>query len=225
MRPLVQQREVGEQPLRIVGDLQKPLLEVALLDLDIRVPPAPSVDHLLVGKHRLVDRTPVDGRHRPVREAALEHEQEEPLRPLVVVGHAAGDLAVPVVEDPHHLEVALAPGDVVECPSLGMQAGVLHRRVFRRQTERVPAKWVQHLEALHPFHPRERVAHHVVARVAHVQVTRGIRIHDQVVVLRLRRVVRRLHDPALGPDLLPLRLDVLRDVNATAGTAGHRVQI
>ena len=219
MRPLVQQRQVIEQPLRVIGDLQKPLLEVALLDLDVRVSPAPSVDDLLVGEHGLVDRTPVDGRHRPVSEAALEHQQEQPLRPLVVIGHAAGDLAVPVVEDPHHLEVALAPGDVVEGPFLRVQSGVLHRRVFRGQPECVPAEWMQHLEALHPFHPCERVSHHVVAGVSHVQVTRGVRIHDQVVVLRFRRVVRGLHDAALGPHLLPLRLDVLRDVDATARTA------
>ena len=41
------------------GDLEEPLVELALLDQRARAPAA-AVDHLLVGEHGLVDRVPVD---------------------------------------------------------------------------------------------------------------------------------------------------------------------
>ena len=44
---------------RIVGDLEEPLRQLALLDHGAGAPAA-AVDHLLVGQHRLVDRVPVD---------------------------------------------------------------------------------------------------------------------------------------------------------------------
>src|SRR5207302_11160765 len=91
--------------------------------------------------------------------------------------------------------------------------------------ERVPAERMQHLETLHPLHARQDVAHHVVARMPDGQVARRIRVHDQVVVLRLGRAVGSLHHPAFGPDLLPPGLDLLRYVGATAGAAGHGPQI
>ena len=226
LRPLVELRQVVQQTVRVVGDLQKPLLEVALFDLDVGVAPAPPVDHLLVGEHRLVDRAPVDRSHRAIRQAALQHQQEQPLRPPVVIGLAGGDLAVPVVEDAHQLQLALALGDVVARPLRGMQsAPALHRRVLGRQAERVPAEGMQDLESLHPLHPRQHVAHDVVARMPDRQVTRWVRVHDEVVELRLRRAVGRRQDAAVGPGLLPLRLDLLGYVDATAGTADHELQI
>ena len=58
VRPAVERVERLEQLLRIVADLEHPLVEVALLDLGARAPAA-AVDHLLVGEHGLVDRIPV----------------------------------------------------------------------------------------------------------------------------------------------------------------------
>ena len=225
LRPLVEQRQIIEQPVGVIRDLQEPLLEVALLDLDVGMPPAPPVDDLLVGQHGLVDRAPVDRRHRAVGKPSFQHQQEQPLRPPVVVGLAGGDLAVPVVEDPRHLQLALALRDVFDRPCPRVQSAALHRRVLGRQSKRVPAKRMQHLEALHALHAREHVAHHVVAQMTDRQVARRIGVHHEVVELRLRRAVGRLHDPALDPDLLPLGLDLLRYVRATAGTARHGPQI
>src|SRR6185437_8504771 len=70
LRP-VEAVEVAEQPLRIIGYPEKPLLEQPLLD-ERAAPFAAPVDHLLVGKHRLVVRAPVDGRLLLEREPALE---------------------------------------------------------------------------------------------------------------------------------------------------------
>ncbi len=48
-----------QQFLRVGGDPEEPLGQVALLNKRARSPAAP-VDHLLVGQHRLLDRVPVD---------------------------------------------------------------------------------------------------------------------------------------------------------------------
>ena len=49
-------------------------------------------------------------------------------------------------------------------------AAALHRSVFRRQPERIPAKRMQDLKTLHALHARKHIAHHVVARVSDRQV-------------------------------------------------------
>ena len=163
VRPLVEQGDVVEQPVCIVGDLQEPLLQVALLDLHVGMPPAAPVDHLLVGEHGLVDRAPVDRRHRAIRQAAFQHQQEQPLRPPVVVRLAAGDLAVPVVEDSRHRQLALTFRDVFEGPGPRMQIAALHRRVLGWQAKCIPPKRMQNLEPLHALHAREHITHHIVA--------------------------------------------------------------
>ena len=208
-RPLVQQRQVVEQTIRILSDTEKPLLEVALLDLDVRMAPAPSVDDLLVREHCLIYRAPVDGGHRTVGQPALVEQQEEPLGPPVVIRQAAGDLPVPVIKDSQHLQLASGLLDIAEGPRLRVHAAPFHGGVLRGQPERVPAKRMEHLEALHPLHACQHVTHHVIAGVADREVARWVRVHDEVVVLRVGRVVRSLHDPVFGPHLLPLGLDVL----------------
>ena len=167
---MLQLRQVVEQALGVIGDPEEPLLEVALLHLDVLMAPAAAVDDLLVGEHRLVDRAPVDRGHRAVGKTALVEQQEQPLGPPVVVRRARCDLAVPVVEDAQHLQLARALGDVLPGPGFGMQPRPLHGRVLRRQAKGVPSKRVQHLEPLHSLHAREDVAHHIVARVADGQV-------------------------------------------------------
>ena len=57
--------------------------------------PRPSID-LLVGEHGLVDRIPVDERVLAVGDAFLEHLQEQPLVPAVVLGLAGRQFARPV---------------------------------------------------------------------------------------------------------------------------------
>jgi len=52
-------RQVVEQVVAVLGDLEKPLRELAPLDRRAGAPAA-AVDHLLVGEHRLVDRIPIE---------------------------------------------------------------------------------------------------------------------------------------------------------------------
>ena len=66
--PGLEQVEVGEQPLGVVGDAEEPLLEVALLD-EGAAALAAAVDHLLVGEHGGVLGAPLDRRLLAVGEA------------------------------------------------------------------------------------------------------------------------------------------------------------
>ncbi len=83
LRP-VDQIEVVEQALGVLGDLEHPLPHQAPLDrvsgLDIG-----AVLDLLVGEHGAQGRTPVDRDVRHVGEALFIELEEDPLRPTVVV--------------------------------------------------------------------------------------------------------------------------------------------
>ena len=72
LRPLLQRLQRLEQLVRILGDLEEPLRQLALLDERARAPAA-SVDHLLVGEHGVIDRVPVDLGGFAVGEALLQH--------------------------------------------------------------------------------------------------------------------------------------------------------
>ena len=108
--PGLEQVEVGEQAVGVVGDPEEPLLEVARLDQRAAAL-AVAVDHLLVGEHGLVDRAPLHRRLGAVGEAALEQAQEDPLGPAVVGGLVAGDLARPVDRDAPGAELLAVGGD------------------------------------------------------------------------------------------------------------------
>ena len=118
-RPALQPVEAFQQPLDVLGDLEEPLREVAPLDRRAAAPAAPVL-HLLVREHRSVDRAPVDRRLALVREPLLEHADEEPLVPAVVVGIARRELARPVVARPHEPDLAPHVLDVLARPRLGM---------------------------------------------------------------------------------------------------------
>ncbi len=104
----VDEVEVVEELLRVVGDAEEPLLEVASLD-QVAGSFAATVDDLLVGEHGLATGAPVHRRHGPVRQAGLEQPEEDPLRPADVVGIVAVQLTTPVVDaaDPHQRALQL----------------------------------------------------------------------------------------------------------------------
>src|SRR3546814_11974700 len=59
LRPVLQRVQAIEQFLRVIGDLEEPLRNLALLHQRTRTP-ATAFDHLLVGEHGLIVRIPVD---------------------------------------------------------------------------------------------------------------------------------------------------------------------
>ena len=226
LRPVGEALRRLEQLVGVLGDAQEPLLEVARRHLRAATP-AGAVDHLLVGEHGLAARAPVHRRAAAVGEALLEHPQEEPLVPAVVLRLAGGELAAPGVADPEPLQLALHVRDVGERPRLGVEL-VLDRRILGRQAEGVPAERVQDVEALHPLQAGDDVADHVVADVADVRVSGGIREHLEAVELRPRSIDLDLEGAGVGPARLPLLLDGLGrvvgqrcgDLGGTAGAAG-----
>ncbi len=153
----------------------------------------------------MIDRVPVDLRFFTLDEASFQEVEKQPLLMLVVGRIAGRDLAAPVEGQPHRLELLLHGGDVLVGPRLGMDL-VGHRRILGRHAEGIPAHRMQHIEALGAFVARDHVAHRIIANVAHMDASRGIREHLEHVVFRLRIVVFRREDFALVPDLLPARL-------------------
>ena len=207
--PVLEQRHVVQQALRVVGDLEVPLRQHAALDQRAAAL-AVAVDDLLVREHRLVDRAPVDGRLVLVREPALEQQQEDPLRPAVELGLGGRQLARPVDRPAHALHLLADRHDVLVRDDARGTA-FADRRVLGRQAERVVAHRVQHSEPVPAALVTERIADRVVLDVPHVQVARGVRQHLEH-VLHARGVLPRLgvrSDEGLGvvPDLLPLGLD------------------
>ena len=228
LRPAVELVERVEQLLRIVGDLEEPLRQLALLDHGAGAPAA-AVDHLLVRQHRLVDRIPVHLRLAPLDQAGAQEIEEHRLLVLVVGRVAGRDLAAPVERQPHRFQLRLHRRDVLVGPPFGMDLA-LHGGVLRRHAKGVPAHRMQHGKALRPLHPRHHVAHRVVAHVAHVDAPRRIGEHLQHVVFRPLVVVAGAEDAALVPDLLPARLGLggvvavvrHRQSQSSFGSAGAR---
>ncbi len=221
--PALEQLEVVEQAVGVVGDPEEPLLEIAGDDLGAAALAA-AVDHLLVGEHGRVLGAPLDSGLGPVGEAALEELQEDPLGPAVVLGLVGGELARPVDRDPPGAELLAEGLDRPPGRDAGRLAG-LDRVVLGGQAEGVVAHRVDHLEAVAAAEVGDRVADRVALEVADVGLTRGVGQHLEHVGLRLGGVeagiagIRHLPGLLLGPDGLPARLDLFRVVSLAHGGA------
>ncbi len=180
--------EVVEQLLGVVGDLEEPLLEVALLDQVARPLAGAVGQHLLVGQHGLAAGAPVDGGALAVGQARLEQPQEDPLGPADVVGVVALDLAAPVVD---------APRRTIDDDSCSMRSSVngrgcspvLMAAFSAGRPKQSNPIGRQHRVAVHGAVADDQVAEGVVAHVAHVGRPRRVGVHAQHVVVRARVVV------------------------------------
>ena len=212
LRPGLQVLHVVEQLVLVGRDAQEPLLHPAFLHLALAAP-ADAALGLLVGQHRLAGGAPVDGGLGAVGDAALEHAQEEPLVPAVVLRVAGGDLAAPGVAEAQPLQLGLHAGDVLAGPGLRVQA-LLDGGVLGRQPQRVPADGVHDVEAAHALVARHHVRDGVVAHVPHVDVARRVGQHLEAIELGPRGVLVDLERAPLAPASLPARLDLLEVVLA-----------
>ncbi len=104
-----------QQILGIVGDLEEPLRQLALLDERARAPAA-AVDHLLIGEHGVIDRVPIHLRLLAVDEARAQEVQEQLLLVAVIFRIAGRDLARPVERQADRLQLRAHRGDVVVGP-------------------------------------------------------------------------------------------------------------
>ena len=209
--PARQLLQIIEQLLRVLGDLDVPLLEVALLHLGVAAPAA-ALRHLLVGEHGLALGAPVDRVLLAVDQPALPELLEDPLAPAVVVRAAGLDQAVHVVGEAHALHGGERLVHVLVGPrsSLGV---VLDGRVLGGQAEGVKADGMQHVKAAHTRLARHGIADGVVARMAHMQVARRIREHLEDVLLGLGGIGVHGEEVLLLPGLHPLGLNCLRIVS------------
>ena len=222
LRPARQAVQCGQQFFGVARDVQVVHRDFALLDERTRAP-ATTVNDLLIGEHGVVDRVPVHGARALIGNALLEHAQEQPLVPTVVVGAAGGHLAVPIDAEAQRLQLALHIGDVVVRP-LRRRHLVLHRRVFRRQAESIPAHGLQHVAALHAHEAADDVANGVIAHVAHMQAPARVREHAQAVILLARGVFDGAESAVLIPPALGgrfnggRRVDLFNSHGKPAGT-------
>ena len=205
LRPAGQRIQGRQQFLRVFRDREVVHRNLALLHECPRAPAA-TVDHLLVGKHRLVDRVPVHRAGLLVSDALFQHAQEQPLVPAIVLRRAGRQFTLPVDGETQRLELLFHVRDVVVGPFCRRHV-VGHRGVFGGQAESVPSHRLQDIEAAHAVIAGEHVADGVVAHMAHVQLARRIREHGQAVILRFARNI----DRAEGLLVLPLFLQLLFD--------------
>ena len=214
--PRLEQVEVGEQAVGVVGDPEVPLIELLRHDRGPAALAAP-VDDLLVGEHGLILGTPLDRGVGAVGEAGLVELQEDPLGPAVVLGLVGGDLAAPVDRDAPGQELLAEAGD----RALGRDARMLagpDRVVLGRQAEGVVAHRLQDAVAVAPPVVGDRIADRIDLEMADVRLPRRVGQHHEHVGLRLVgvevRVARVGRLPGLlgGPDRLPLALEGVRVV-------------
>ena len=224
LRPALELAQVVEQLLGVIGDLEEPLAQLALLHQGTGAPGAALAVHLLIGKHGLINGVPVDRRVFLVRQPGLEELEEQPLGPAVVIGMAGGHLTLPIDREAQLVELLSHRSDVLVGPGAGVHAPC-DRRVLRRKAEGIPAHRMQHRLAAQSLHPRHHIRDHVVAYMPHVQVPRGIGEHREgvegvVAGFELRRVVQAV----VLPGLLPAGFDRLGLVAAALahGRAGVR---
>src|SRR6266566_4463806 len=177
------------------------------------MPPAvTAIYHLLVRQHGAALRAPVHPAFFPVRQLALQHAQEEPLVPAVILRVASRNFPPPVVAESKAPQHSLKFRNVFIGP-LTRVGVIFNCGIFRGQAEGVPAHRMHHVEPAHALHARDHVPNRVVAHVAHVHRATRVRQHFQHVILGLRGVRLRFEYARLRPALLPLLLDFLRIVS------------
>ena len=105
LRPAFKLVKVVKQFLRVVGDFQIPLREVALLDFRIATP-ATALDNLFVRQNSLATRAPIHRRVAALDEAALPELLENPLAPAIVLWVARNNGSIPIVGKAMRLKLA-----------------------------------------------------------------------------------------------------------------------
>ena len=139
---------------------------------------------------------------------AVEHPQEGPLRPVVVVGVARDDLAVPVVGEAQLVELFAVAGNVLRRRYGRVLAG-LDGVLLGGQTEGVEAHRMEYVEAAEPFVARIDIGGDVTQRVSHVQSrSRGVGEHVQDIIFGTGRINLHLIGMAALPFALPARFDL-----------------
>ena len=138
---------------------------------------------------------------------AVEQLDERPLRPLVVVGVAGLERAVPIERETDFVELLAIAVDVLLRRDGGVLTG-LDGVLLGRQAESVVAHRVQHVEALLPFVTGINIRGDITQRMPHMQTrARRVREHVQHVKFRSGFVYFCFIQACFFPFRLPFLLD------------------
>ena len=163
--------QVVNETVGVLGDGQHPLGFLLADDLAAAAL-ADALHHFLVGQDDFAAGAPVHGHGCLIGQALLEHLEEDPLGPLVVVRVRGVDLPVPVEGVAQHAEL-LAEVLHVVVGDLGGVDVVFHGVVFRGQAEGVVADGEEDVIALHPLLPADDVHGGEGPGVAHMEALAG----------------------------------------------------
>ena len=198
--------QVVDEAVSVGGDFQHPLALV-LLHNGAAAALTDAVDNFLVGQNDLAAGAVVDGRFLLISQTLFEQLNEDPLRPLIILGVGGVDFTVPVEGQAQGFQLALEAGHVLGGDDLGVDM-VFQGVVFSGQTESVPAHGVQDVIAALALFARDDIQRGVAARMADVQTGgRRIRELDQRIELRLGMVDFSVEGILVLPHLLPFGLD------------------
>ena len=135
---------------------------------------------------------------------AVEHLDERPLRPFVILGVTSAHLPVPVIRKADFVQLLAVTGNVF-LRGHGRVLPGLDGVLFRRQTIGIKAHRVQHIESFQALVPGINVRSNVAQRMPHVKpCPRRIGKHVKHVKFRLSRVNVHFIGSVLFPELLPL---------------------
>jgi len=201
-RPALEPVERLQQLLRHIGDFEKPLGELALLDLGARAP-ALAVDHLLIGKHGVVDRVPVHLGAAARDDSLVEKIQKQLLLLGVIFRVAGGKFAAPVDRQtqrfelgPHGVNIGVGP--------FGRVDAARHGGILGRHAKRVPAHGVKHVEALGAFVAGDDIAHGVIAHMPHMNPPRRVGEHLKHIIFGLAGILIGEEQVFVVPQFLPV---------------------
>ena len=175
--------------------------------------PAPSFDHLFVGKDGLIDRVPIDPGFFSIGEPGREHVEKHLLLMPVIRRIAGRDLPRPVIRQTHGFELAPHVVDIGVGPFGGMDL-VFDGGVFRRHAEGVPTHGMQHVEPPGAHISRDHVAQGVVADMAHMDAPGWVWEHLEDVIFRLRTFIGGGKGAPFFPNGLPLRFGLVEIIPA-----------
>lgn len=124
---------------------------------------------------------------------------------LEVIGRASAKLAIPIEVESESLELLLHFKNILVRPFSWVDAP-FNRSVFSREPEGIPAHGVDYFVfSTHLVETSEHIADGVDSRVAHVDVSRGVRkLPQDVEPLQLRFLLRDRPLPLVLPLLVNL---------------------
>ena len=137
-----------QQFLGILGDFQQPLINLFTNDDRSTTFARAICQHLLVCQRRVTAGTPVRGCFCAIGQPMLIKLQEQPLGPLIIIGQATDNLAVPIPACTHCPQLFTHRVNIAQRPIASLNA-TLDSCILCWQTKGIKAHWLHHVVATH----------------------------------------------------------------------------